>query len=216
MTTYIKKYKNLILLGIVFVLFSASYYWFIEQPAYIRFTGWAQSNTILLISVLIIIKTLGIIWPPIPGSILTIGSTGIIGWELAFLTEFAGNMLGDLAAYYIGKHYGRAILTKLFDEKVVQQVDRIKIKPENAIEGLFILRIFTYVVAEVVSYVAGILEIPLKSFVIAMALSVIATAPFYFISEQILTGNNLLISVSIFALAGLLFYKLKDRYYKFE
>lgn len=214
--SYLKKYKNLLLLGIVFLLFSVAYYWFIDQPEYQRFIIWSESNLYIFLTVLIVIKTLGIIWPPIPGSILTVGSTAVIGWQFAFFAEFMGNMLGDIIAYYIGKSYGRPIVAKLFDDKMVKQIDRIKIKPENAIEGLFVLRMFTYLIAEVVSYAAGILEIPLKSFIIAMALSVIATAPFFFFTEQLLTGNNVIVSLAVFAGAGLLFYRLKDRYYSFE
>ncbi|MBI5358232.1 hypothetical protein HZB69_01210 [Candidatus Amesbacteria bacterium] len=89
-----------------------------------------------------ILKVLGIVWPPLPGGILTLDAIPFIGWFPAYLVDFFGSTVGSSVAFLIGRKYGYPFLQKLFDESTIDKIKHLKIKPHREIEAVTALRIF--------------------------------------------------------------------------
>ena len=74
MKNVIAKRINLILLVFVTILSVVLYLWFIKLPIFQHFVLWVQQNLLLYFLFLIFLKILGIVWPPLPGGLFTLGS----------------------------------------------------------------------------------------------------------------------------------------------
>jgi len=210
------KNKNILIFFLFLFATIALYLIFISSRYYEVFMLWAQNNIYLLFFIIVLIKIVGIIWPPIPGGFLSLGAIPFIGWQLAYLSDLVGNIVGSVLTYYIGKKYGYRILEKLFDESLVQRVKKLKLKKEKSFEMIFLYRILgTSILLEVVTYGAGILKMPFWPFLSASVLAhIIYNLPaYYLINAAIYSANPILIIISLLALIVLI-YKTKGRYFE--
>ena len=74
MIKQIKRYHHIIWLILGFVITAGAYYWFIKSIYFVDFLAWTEQHTILYFSVLVLIKIIAIVWPPLPGGIFTISA----------------------------------------------------------------------------------------------------------------------------------------------
>ena len=210
----IKKHKNLILLALLAAGLLAAYIWFMRQPIFEGFIGWAQQNFLLYFGVLVFIKIIAIVWPPLPGGLLTLASIPVIGWFPAFLAETIGGLAGSSVAYYLGKKYGYAFLRKVLDEKFITRIQRIKIAERREFEAIFFLRLFTGLVSEAVSYGSGVIGVKYRNFFLGTLAAEIVFMPTFYFFNEIIAGRNLVIYVpAVLILAGI-FWKVRGRYFE--
>lgn len=209
-----KENKNLLILFSLILLTIVGYAWFSRQPSFQLFMDWAQANFWLYVSILIIIKILAVVWPPLPGGLFTIGSIPIIGPINAFLADFVGGTIGCIIAYFLGRKYGYKLLDKLFDKDILKKIKSIKINKDHEIEAVLLVRGFTSSVSEAVSYAAGLLGIHFKNFIIGTLLSNLIVLPYFFLWENVISFNpkNIIYNLLIMLPAAYLFYKFKGRY----
>ncbi len=180
-----------------------------------NFIVWSQNNVLLFVIVLLLLKIIGIVYPPMPGGILTLGAIPIVGWKFAYLIDFLGNTIGATIAYYLGKEYGFIILNKLFDENIVQKFRKIKIKKDKELETIIVIRILGANVVEIISYGAGLLKIDFPKFLFATIVSHMAVGiPIYYFANNIFSTSNIFTTVIFSALGFFVIWKLKGRYFE--
>ena len=88
---------------------------------------WAKQNLVVYFIFIVAVKTMGLIFPPIPGGLVTWGSIIVIGWQAAFAADFVGGIFGATANYYMGKKWGMAIVEKIFGERISTKIAKMKI-----------------------------------------------------------------------------------------
>ncbi len=212
---YIKKYKQKILFVAVFLVTVISYVLFMKSHYFEILLNWSQHNELLFALLLLASVIAGLIYPPLPSRVLTLGAIPIIGWQGAFFIDFLGTLIGSVVTYYIGKRFGLKFLRWFFDKDSINDISTLRIVKGREIESVFVLcLIFNSTMIEVVSYGAGILKMSLTRFIIGRILShlVVGIPSFYFISNVFQTRNIALNAVLlIFSL--ILFFKLKSRYF---
>ncbi len=216
MKKLLKKNINLIIFILSLFVTVVLYLVFITSPHYNTFLVWAKQNVFLLFSIIVLIKIIGIIWPPIPGGFLSWGSIPFMGWQLAYLSDLIGNIIGSIVTYYIGRKYGFKILKKLFDESLVKKIKSLKFKKERGFEMVFLYRVLgTVVLSEVITYGAGILKMPFLPFLLAsITAHLVYNLPAYFLfNAAIYSANPILVLGSLVALI-ILIYKTKGRYFE--
>lgn len=113
----LKTHKHIIILVVAAVVTLIFYLWFVNSPYFAGFKIWSQSNLAVYISVLLLIKIFGIIWPPIPGGIFTLASVPVLGWKLAFAVDYSGSLIGSSIAFFIAKN-GAGVLYAGFLTKI--------------------------------------------------------------------------------------------------
>ena len=210
------RYKHLIFLAAGMVLTLAAYLWFLYSPYFDVFEGWAAGHGVELFVALASIKAVGIVWPPIPGGILTFGSIPVIGWKAAYLSDFLGSMIGSSIAFWIARRWGLRFMRKILDEETLLKVRRVKIAPKHEFEALFLLRLFGGTVVEIVCYAAGILGVSYRNFIFASIIShMVIGIPFYYLGGG-LFGEQTWISAFLFICLVALLYKLRKRYFTIE
>lgn len=207
-------YKNTYLFLAFVIAVVLAYFWFAQTSYFVDFKEWSEQNLLIFVSVLFIFKVVGIIFPPIPGGLLTLGAVPILGWWQAYLIDFAGAMTGSSLAYFLGKKYGNVILSKFFDPKIIERVHKIKIRKNRQIESIFVLRFLVGgTFTEIVCYAAGILGISYRNFLIGSILShIVLGVPIYYFAYNLFDSRRILINLLILAIAIPLIWKFRGRY----
>lgn len=194
----IKDYKHIIIFVIGLALTLTAYFWFIQSPYFDVFKIWTARNFILYLFILVILKTVGLIWPPLPGGLLTAGSIPVLGWLPAYLSDLTGSIIGASAAYYIAQKWGYKFISKIFDEITIEKIRNIKIKKHRELEAIFFSRIFGGTIVEAICYAAGLLNINFINYLIGTIASHVALGlPFYFFTNNLFEGKNFIVSFLI-------------------
>lgn len=189
--------------------------WIKQSGNFDVFYAWSQQNLVLFVVVLFLLKVLAMIYPPLPGGILTLGAIPVIGWFEAYMVDLAGSMVGSSIAFVLGKKYGYRFLHKVFDEETVKRFHAIKIKPGREIESVFVLRTLGGMIVEVIAYGSGLLGIGYFNFLIGSTLShVVVGIPAYYLASNIFSTQNIVISVVLAVLSVTVLWRVKGRYFE--
>jgi len=209
----LKSYKHIVILFSFTLATVAAYLLFLRSPYFDQFSNWAQHNFVLFFVILVVIKIAGIVWPPINGGLLTLGSIPVIGWWQAYLADSVGSIIGSTYAYYIAKRWGLSFMRKIFDEETITQVQKVKIKQGKEFEAVFLARLFGGSIVEVVCYGAGLLNVRFSRYLPASILShAVIGVPFYLFAGDIIAGRNFIINGTFAVILVLLFMFARHRY----
>ena len=210
----IKSYKHLLSLIFLFSVTAGSYIWFAYSPYYQSFVDWTQGNLIIFYPVVILIKIVGIVWPPIPGAVFTVGSIWIIGWFPAYLADFLGSIIGSVFAYFIARRWGYPIMGLILDEKTIDKIKNTHVKKGKEFEAVFLFRFFGGPLLEVVCYAAGVLRIRFGVFLLSSVLShMLVGIPTFYLFKRITSGDHLIINAVLLICAILIFIFFRSRYF---
>lgn len=210
----ITRNKNIFLLGIVALGTLGLYLWFIRQPIFQVFIDWGQQSLLLYITILTLLKALALLWPPLPGGLLTLGSIPVIGWFYAALADIIGSLIGASLAFLIAKRYGYWFLQKILDQRIIEKIRNFKIAKHKEFEAIFFLRLFTGVISEVVSYGCGIVGIRYRNFVFATFLASLLDLPLFYLASNVFAGENIFLNIALIIIFGFIFWRLKGRYFE--
>lgn len=202
---------------LIFAVFVGSYIWFLDTKYFLALQATAQENFLSFIFLLFLVKTLSIVWPPLPGGLFTLGSIPLVGWEAAYFVDFAGSILGSTITFYLGKRYGLPLLKKLFDSSIIERINKIKVKNNRQTELVIVLRVFTgSIFMEAITYGAGILKLRYSSFLVGSVVShvVVGVPTYYFAEQALISPTNLVGSGIVLILVFYVLYKVKGRYFE--
>lgn len=210
----IKAYKHIIFLGLGFLVTAAAYLWFYRSPYFSDFDIWVQGNILMFSAYLFLIKAIGIIWPPIPGGLLTLGAVPFLGWWQAYFVDLLGSITGASAAFFIARRWGLGFISRIFDERIMAHIKNIKIPVEREIEAIFIFRLFGGTIVEIISYASGFFRVRFRNFLLAtIASHLVVGVPFFYFTNGAIQGRNVAFSVGMLFILLLIFLLLKKRYF---
>ncbi len=200
----------------LFVLTLWFMYWLGHSPYFFQINNWIAGNIILYVFILFVYKALGILWPPIPAGIFTLASIPFLGWVGAYFVDLVGSVVGGSIAYYLGRRYGITLLRKIFDEKILKKIKKVRIKRGREVEAVIIYRILLgTTILEVLYYGAGFLKIDFGKFLIGAILShIVVGIPVFFFAQSVFSGKNVLISVILSVITLFFVLKTKGRYFE--
>ncbi len=200
----------------VFILTIGLFYWFSKTQYFLVLDTWIKTNRTLYLVSLFLIKVTGILWPPISGGIFTMASIPFLGWKTAFMIDMVGSTVGGTVAYMLGQKYGFPFLNKILDTNIVEKIKRIKVKKGKEVEAVFVYRLlFGSVIVEAIYYGAGVLNIHFGKFLVGVTLShLLIGIPIFFLANGVLSGANIILSVSLAVIALAFIIKTKGRYFE--
>ncbi len=211
-----KSYLYSLLFVGLFALTLVFTYWFMKSPQFVIADNWVKQNVLTYVVFLFIVKTLGILWPPIPAGLFTLLSIPFLGWFGAYMVDLTGSVVGGSVAYYLGRKYGIPFLKHIFDEKMITKIKDVKIKKGKEIEAVFVYRVLLgTVILEAVYYGAGLLKVEFGKFLVGAILSHIAVGvPMFILAQNIFGGNNIVVTIILVVGGAFFVYKTKDRYFE--
>lgn len=145
------------------------------------------------------------------------GAIPIVGWIPAYMSDFIGSILGSSIAFYLGKEYGFKFLSKFFDQNIIENLKKIKVKKKREIEMVIVLRILTgSIFLEAICYGAGLMGIQYKNFLIGSVVShMVVGIPVYALTENVIENlktGNLVLSLISLSIILVILYKIRGRY----
>jgi uncharacterized membrane protein YdjX (TVP38/TMEM64 family) len=200
-------------IAVTFAATIAGYLWFMRSPHFATFMSWADAHRTALLVTLVVWKIAAIVWPPLPGSLITFGSIPIVGWLPAYLADFIGSFCGAAIAYWIAQRWGIAFVRHLLGANAAEKIASVKIPPHREFEAVFVFRILGAGLIEAICYAAGILKIHFGKFIAAILISHAALGlPAFYFGREIFAGR-FLTSILLFAGFALVLLFLRKRYF---
>lgn len=212
--SYIKSYTNLISFSAGFLIVGVMYIVFMQSNYFEDFQRWSENKQEFLFISLVIIKILGIIWPPLPGGVLTLGSIPVLGWQTAYVADLLGSIVGTSLAFVISRKFGRGLLRKILTDEMLDSIEAVKFKQGRQFEVFMLLMLAGGTVIDIMSYAAGLVKsVRFLPFASARLIShlIVGIPSFYFVSN-ILSGNNVILSVLLVLLIIPIIWRLRHRY----
>ncbi len=159
------KIKTVIKLAIpLLIIISISLYLqinVISHPQ--RVTSWLSSFGPSIIFVYIVIQSLAIIIPPIPGSLVSIPMLALLGPLKGLALIYLVVTPAECVNFIIAKKYGRSVVTKLVGKKSMEKIDQYT---KNASFGhLIVLKLLADSYFDYVSYGLGLTNITIPQFI---------------------------------------------------
>ena len=163
----------------------------------------------------ILLQIAQIILAPIPGQV--VGGVGgfVFGWW-GILWTLIGSTIGYLIMIVISRKFGRSLIEKIFKKSAMDKFDFIF--GENAAIILFLVFLLPGLPDDMVGYMAGLTDIPIKKLIVLMTLGHIPTIIITNYIGMGLGESNLapviIVSVLVVVVFGLALFK-KDSIIKF-
>lgn len=211
-----KTYFYSAIIVIIFTLTLILFYWFFRSPYFLSVDEWIKRNFITYILILLLYKSIGILFPPIPGGLLTMASIPFIGWFNAYLVDLAGSIIGGMGAYFLGLRYGKSLLVRILGEELTAKISKMKIRKDREIESVMVYRLaLGSTILEAVSYGAGFLKLGFRNFLIRSFVShLVVGIPSFSLVNNIFQGTNIFLTIAITVFGIVLIFITKGRYFE--
>ena len=207
--------REIFLLVLAFVVTIGAYIWFTRSEYFAGFNSWAQQHLTLFLGLLLLIKITGIIWPPLPGGVFTVGSIAIIGWPTAYAIDAIGSLIGATIAFFLGRKYGYPFLNRIIGEEATDKLHQLKIVKHREVEAVFALRLLSGgVLFEAVCYGAGLIGVHYPNFLLGSILfHTTVGIPSYYLANNLFSGKNIPLTLLIGVIAVTGVYLMRTRYF---
>lgn len=212
----LKKKRNLIFISLVWILSILGYVWLIKQPFSQAISWFAQTHKLLLFIALVLIKITGLVWPPLPGGVFNLAVIPFLGWQLAYLSDLSGTIIGALIDYYLAKKWGYKLLDKIFNENTVNKIKRLKVKTSRQTEFSFMMTLSSrLLLTEISYYAAGLLKVNFWKFLAgAIGSHLLLGIPGYYFAGVLFQANKIYLGVLGWIVLVPLWIKIKNRYFE--
>lgn len=192
---------------------------FLTVPGYFIQSWYASLEVNLSLGVLaliVLIKAASIVYPPLPGIILTLAMVPLLDWQKAYIVELAGSLLGVSAAYFLGKKYGEKLIKWIAGEKLLAKIKAVKLKPGNQFEAAFVLRTASGgALSDALAWGASLIGLRYRPYLMGhLANHVLATLPVFLLVGWSVKLNSWLFIGPVMFIAWLLVWKFKGRYFE--
>ncbi len=114
--------------------------------------------------IFVLIQIIQVIIPVIPGGISCVAGVIVFGAGMGFVYNYVGICIGSILVFLIAKRYGRPLMVKMFDKKLIDKYESWTEK-NGRFTKLFALAIFLPVAPDdFLCYLAGTTRMKLKTF----------------------------------------------------
>jgi len=160
--------------------------------------------------VFIILRTLPIIIPPIPGLVLDAVGVVVFGWMYGFIYAEIGVLIGSMTSFFIGRKFREPFLGKFISiKKIHEWEDRLSEKEK--FWALISIRFVSSPFFDIVNYVAGLTKIKASAYFFA---TLIVTAPMgfmiYYFGSIILSAPFIIMATILCLIPILIWYNKKN------
>jgi uncharacterized membrane protein YdjX (TVP38/TMEM64 family) len=165
---------------------------------------------------LMLAKAASIVYPPLPGVVFTITAIPLVGWELAYLIDMLGSLMGATGSYFFGQKYGLRILNRVLGKTLTTKIAKVRLKPVNQIEAAIMLRLAAGgLLSDGLAWGASLIGFRFSSFIIGYAFShVLTTAPVFYALSASLSLHSWAVFLTVALFSWFVIFKFKGRYFE--
>ncbi len=111
-------------------------------------------NPVLAPVIFIIIRSLAIIIPPVPGILIDLSGIVVFGWLWGFIYAETGIMLGAMAAFLIAKRFRESAVKRIVSLRKIEEWEN-KLSENQKFWALVAVRLPANFLFDIISYAAG-------------------------------------------------------------
>lgn len=144
--------------------------------------------------------------PFFPGMVLTITNAWLFGWKMGACYTWVGALLGAILDFSLARLYGKPIIEQMMRDKYTRSLNAY-VDHHGAV-AVLITRLTPIVPFKIVSYSAGLSNMPLKVFTLVTAVGQVPSIIlFSVLGENILTNLNAMLAIMLLLMiiAGIVF-----------
>jgi uncharacterized membrane protein YdjX (TVP38/TMEM64 family) len=168
-----KNWIIILIIVVLLLLFSYSYYskgiiYSIsssDNESIIQFVDSFGAFSYIMFILLVILE---VVLAPIPALALYVAGGAIFGTILGSILTLIGNLIGAFIAFWIARRFGRNFVEKRVDDKMRKKFDKFSEKYGGL--SLFLLRINPFTTSDLFSYLAGLTNMKVKTFLLGTGL----------------------------------------------
>lgn len=210
--------KGVVFITIICVLSLLGYSWLVNQP-FAQQIGWfAQVHRSWLILMLVLIKVLGLVWPPLPGGVFNLAIIPFVGWQTAYIIDLVGTIIGAGICYSIAYRWGYKILSKILDEDTVNKISQTKIIYHRQAEFSFVVTVMSrFLMTEISYYAAGVIKLDIRKFMFgAITSHLLIGIPSYYLTNMMFETKSLYLGIVAWIIIIPVWLRIKGRYFENE
>ena len=210
------KLKKIVVLLCLLVIVPLVFQRVTTSEQFIDFKSVVNQNIFLYIVLLLFLKAISITYPPLPGAVFTVGSIPLIGWELSYVIDFLGSVLGASLAFYFGQEYGPAFLRWVLGEKFFAKVSSLSVKQSSQVEAAIVMRIMLGgLLSDGLAWSAPLIGFKFIPFIVGYAIShLITTLPIFYLLSVTTNFESAYLVLPMVILAWVVMYFLKGRFFE--
>ncbi|WP_247217455.1 VTT domain-containing protein [Synechococcus sp. C9] len=140
--------------------------------------AWLAQFGIFSWLVFIFLSAGSLILAPLSGSSLYVVGGTLFGQNLAFVLSVVATLLGCSVNFWLGRCWGRRLVTRLVGAQQVETLDRW-FQDLQAHHSIFYMFLVMHLSQDIVSYALGLTRIPYRDFAIALSFSAFTIVGFY-------------------------------------
>lgn len=160
--------------------------------------------------VFIIIRTLPIIIPPIPGLVVDAVGVVVFGWFYGFIYAETAVLIASMTSFFIGRKFREPFLSKFISIQKIHEWED-KLSEKEKFWALLSIRFVSSPFFDIINYVAGLTKISAWSY---FWTTLLVTAPMgfmiYYFGNIILNAPVIIIGSIFVAIPLLIWYKKKN------
>ena len=156
---------------------------FVFPPYQDDITAFALTHPLLAPLLIILLRMVAIIIPPIPGGVISFALIPVLGWFWSYVYAMIGVTLGAVIAFYIARKFREPVVARFVP---LQQLHRWEGKLSTRTEFLAFLgvRMTTGPIMDFISYVAGLSNISFRKFLLATLIAELPSLPVYYVGGE--------------------------------
>lgn len=207
--------KIIFILMLMYV-FPILYYLFRDNPSLISLVHMLRANQTAFLAAIFLGKAVSIVYPPLPGNIITLAAIPVAGWAWAYAADIAGSALGVTISYFLGQQYGTPILRWAVGDKLTDRITAIKTKSRHQVIAAFILRTGTGgILSDGLAWGASLIGFRFPAFITGHLLShLVTTLPIFYLLGISLSINSALIVIPTVISSWILIYIFKGKFFE--
>lgn len=188
----------------------------VQLEGFERVVSVIQSNLAMYLCGLFLLKSASIVYPPLPGTAVTLASIPVIGWEWAYAVDIFGSTLGASCAFFFGKRYGLHLIRSLMGVRMVKKITSFKLKQRNQIEASIMLRFATGgILSDALSWGAPLIGFSYAKYIVGYVISHLMTSfPVFYLLGIAVSFHSWIVLLIAMILAWGIMYKCKGRYFE--
>src|SRR3990167_2388589 len=148
-------------------------------------------------TLLILWRTVGIIFPAIPAGVVSFASVPIFGWLKTYLYTLTGILIGTSISFFLARRFKEPLVGRFVPLKKLHQLEG-ELSERKRFLAVVALRLFTVPVMDLSSYAAGLTRISFPKFFLATLIASIPDIGIFYFGEklyQTFFGRSVIIAV---------------------
>lgn len=176
-------------------------------------TAFAIQHPILAPFIVILLRILAMVIPPIPGGIFSYALIPTFGWLLSYIYAFIGVTIGAVIAFVIARKFREPLIAKFVPLQQLHKWEN-QLSSRTEFMAFLIIRLTTGPIMDFISYVAGLTRISFKKFLLVTMIAELPSMVGYYLGEEVYqqfaAQDNQYVGVVLLIVIAFAFYFFKD------